>query len=137
MVNYSSSLYSEYSETPIATVPRPNSRLQIRYNLGREKPNRMPRLTASKTEILDEVGYAYSFDRGMYINRKAKKAFSVQFVQDHNATQIRKYIGEHTDGLEWRFYFNSPPSETVKHELECVLGYDGAHSRGSIARRVF
>jgi hypothetical protein len=82
----------------------------------------MPRLTASKTEILDEAGYAYSFDRQIYLNRKTKKAFSVQFVQDHSETQIRKHIQEHTDGLEWRFYFNSAPSEAVKHELECVLG---------------
>jgi hypothetical protein len=82
----------------------------------------MPRLTPSKTEILDEAGYAYSFDREMYINRKTKKAFSVEFVQDRSEDQIRKYIRERTDGLEWRFYFNLPPSEAVKHELESVLG---------------
>ena len=82
----------------------------------------MPRLTESKTDILDEAGYAYSFDRQMYINRKTKKAFSVEFVQDHSEDQIRKYIQRHPDGLEWRFYFNTPPSEAVKHELECVLG---------------
>ena len=82
----------------------------------------MQRLTESKTEILDEAGYAYSFDRQVYINRKAKKAFSVEFVQDHSEDQIRKYMRERTDGLQWRFYFNTPPSEAVKHELECVLG---------------
>jgi hypothetical protein len=82
----------------------------------------MPRLTESKTDILDEAGYAYSFDRQMYINRKTKKAFSVEFVQDHSEHQIRKYIREHTDEPEWRFYFNSPPSEAVRHELESVLG---------------
>lgn len=82
----------------------------------------MPRLTESKTDILDEAGYAYSFDRQVYISRKKKKAFSVEFVQDHSEDQIRKYIQEHTDGPGWRFYFNSPPSEAVKHELESVLG---------------
>jgi len=82
----------------------------------------MARLTASKTETLDKAGYAYSFDRQMYINPKTKKAFSVEFVQGHTEDQIRKYIREHTDGLEWRFYFISPPSEAVKHELEGVLG---------------
>jgi hypothetical protein len=81
----------------------------------------MPRLTESKTDILDEAGYAYSFDRQMYINRKTKKAFSVEFVQDHSEDQIRKSIREHRNGLEWWFYFNSPPSEAVKHELESVL----------------
>ena len=82
----------------------------------------MSRLTVTKTEILDGAGYAYSFDRQVYMNRKTKKAFSVEFVQDHSEDQIRKYIREHTDGLEWRFYFNLPPSEAVKHELECALG---------------
>jgi hypothetical protein len=82
----------------------------------------MPRLIESKTDVLDEAGYAYSFDRQMYINRKTKKAFSVEFVQDHSEDQIRKNILERADGLEWRFYFNSPPSEAVKHELESVLG---------------
>ena len=82
----------------------------------------MPRLTESKTDILDEAGYAYSFDRQVYMNRKARKAFSVQFVQDNSEEQIRKSIREQTDGLKWRFYFNAPPSETVKHELESVLG---------------
>ena len=82
----------------------------------------MPRLTESKTDILDEAGYAYSFDRQMYINRKAKKAFSVEFVQDHTEDQIRKYVQKYADGLAWQFYFNTPPSEAVKHELECVLG---------------
>jgi hypothetical protein len=82
----------------------------------------MPRLTESKTDILDEAGYAYSFDRQMYMNRKAKKAFSVEFVQDHTEDQMRKYIRERRDGLAWRFYSNSPLSEAVRHELESVLG---------------
>jgi hypothetical protein len=82
----------------------------------------MPRLIESKTDVLDAAGYAYSFDRQMYVNRKTKKAFSVEFVEDHSEGQIRKYIREGTNGREWRFYFNSPPSEAVKHELESVLG---------------
>ncbi len=82
----------------------------------------MPRLTESKADILEEAGYAYSFDRQMYINRKTKKAFSVEFIEDHSEDQIRKYVREPKGGPEWRFYFNSPPSESVKHELESVLG---------------
>jgi hypothetical protein len=82
----------------------------------------MARLTESKTDVLDEAGYAYSFDRQMYVNRKTKKAFSVEFVQDHNEDQIRQYIREQSDGPKWRFYFNSAPSEAVKRELESVLG---------------
>jgi hypothetical protein len=82
----------------------------------------MSRITAPKAQILEDAGYAYSFDRQMYVNREAKKAFSINFVQDHTEDQIRQYIGKQSDGAEWQFYFNSPPSNAVKHELECVLG---------------
>jgi hypothetical protein len=82
----------------------------------------MARLTESKTDILDEAGYAYGFDRQMYINPKTRKVFSVEFVQDHSEDQIRKHIQEHTDGHEWQFYFNSRPSDSVRRELESVLG---------------
>jgi hypothetical protein len=82
----------------------------------------MPRLTASKTEILDRAGYAYSFDRQVYLNRKTKKAFSVEYVQDNDEGTIRNAIRRHNDGLKWQFYFNSEPSDAVRHELECVLG---------------
>jgi hypothetical protein len=82
----------------------------------------MARTTASKTDILGDAGYAYDFDHEMYINRKAKKAFSVEYIADHADGEIYERMAERTDGREWTFYFNSPPSETVKHELECALG---------------
>jgi hypothetical protein len=81
----------------------------------------MPRPTESKTDILRQAGYAYSFDRQIYINRKTRKAFSIEFVQDHSEDQILTHIGEHADGPGWRFYFNSGPSKAVKRELESVL----------------
>ncbi len=58
----------------------------------------------------------------MDINRKTKKAFSVEFVQDHSEDQIREHIRERVDGPEWRFYFNAEPWEAVKHDLVGVLG---------------
>lgn len=82
----------------------------------------MPRLAESKTDILDGAGYAYSFDRQMYVNRKTRKVFSVEFVQDHSEEQIRKYIQKYSDTQDWQFYFNSRPSDSVRHELESVLG---------------
>jgi hypothetical protein len=42
--------------------------------------------------------------------------------KDHDEDQLRKSIREKTAGIEWRFYFNSPPSEAVKHELESIIG---------------
>jgi len=79
-----------------------------------------PRLP--KTQILEDAGYAYSFERLMYINRKVKKGFSVEFVQDHSEEQLQAAIREPTDGNGWRFYFNEGPSPGVQHELERVLG---------------
>lgn len=80
------------------------------------------RLTESKARLLDEAGYAYSFDRQMYVNRKTKKVFSVEFIQDHNEDQIRKRIEARTAGTEWQFNFNGRLAESVKRELELVLG---------------
>lgn len=76
---------------------------------------------ATKDLILEEAGYSYNFDRAVYVNRQAKKAFSIEFVEDHTDEQIRTRIEEHT-GNGWKFYFNSEASESVKGELERILG---------------
>ena len=77
---------------------------------------------ARKGRILQDAGYAYNFDRMVYFNRKAKKIFSIEFVEDHDENDLLKGIAEETNEADWRFYFNSPPSEAVKHEIENVLG---------------
>ena len=75
----------------------------------------------SKGQILQDAGYAYNFDRMVYFNPTTKKVFSVEFVEDHNESDLRKYISEETNGADWRFYFNSRPPDAVKRELENVL----------------
>jgi hypothetical protein len=75
-----------------------------------------------KKDILREADYRYNFDRDIYFNRKAKKAFSLEFVDDKSEAVLRQRILEPTNGSEWRFYFNSDPSEGVKRILEGVLG---------------
>jgi hypothetical protein len=75
----------------------------------------------SKWQILREAEYAYNFDRMVYFNRRTKKVFSVEFVQDHSEDEIQKCINERPSGPEWRFYFNSPPSAAVQHVLASVL----------------
>ena len=59
--------------------------------------------------------------RELYFNRRTKKAFSVEFVEDHSEDELQRHLSENKDGAEWRFYFNSPPSEAVKRELKSVL----------------
>jgi hypothetical protein len=76
----------------------------------------------TKGQILENAGYAYNFDRMVYFNRATKKVFSIEFVEDHDETELRKCVSEETNGSEWRFYFNNPyPPEAVKRELENVL----------------
>ncbi|HZB88161.1 MAG TPA: hypothetical protein VE291_05850 [Terracidiphilus sp.] len=74
-----------------------------------------------KSDILLDANYRYYFDRAMYVNRHAKKAFSVEYVDDHAEEQLRQRIQENTGGAKWKFYFNSPPSDGVQHELEREL----------------
>jgi hypothetical protein len=80
----------------------------------------MPR-QAEKTHLLDNAGYAYNFDRMMYINRHAKKAFSIEFIDDHPEEEIRSKIQEPTDEEDWHFYTNSNLSEGARRELKRVL----------------
>ena len=79
-----------------------------------------------KNDILKEANYWYNFDRDIFYNRTAKKAFSLEFVDDKPEEEIRRRINENTDGVGWTFYFNFPPSDGVKHELEKDL--EGAQS---------
>jgi hypothetical protein len=75
-----------------------------------------------KRQLLQEAGYIYNFDRMVYVNRDAKKVFSVEFVEDHDEDNLRQKIAEMNEGAAWRFYFNSNPSKSVQEELEEVLG---------------
>jgi hypothetical protein len=80
----------------------------------------MPRLS-EKTHLFDNAGYTYNFDRMMFINRQARKAFSVEFIDDRPETEIESKIREPKGNADWEFYTNSPMSEGMKKELEKVL----------------
>lgn len=75
-----------------------------------------------KRDILRQANYRYNFDRDVYFNPAAKKAFSLEFVDDKDEDEILRRIEEDTGGRQWRFYFNIEPSEGVKRVLESVLG---------------
>ncbi len=71
-----------------------------------------------KPDVLFDADYYYNFDRDLFVNPRAKKAFSLEFVDDHSEEEVRKGIEEATDGASWRFYFNQPPPESVRRLLE-------------------
>jgi hypothetical protein len=75
-----------------------------------------------KRDTLRDADYRYNFDRDIYFNRKAKKAFSLEFVDDKPEEELVRRIQESTATDQWTFYFNSDPSEGVRRELERVLG---------------
>jgi hypothetical protein len=77
---------------------------------------------ATKSEILEDAGYVYNFERLAYVNRQAKKVISIEFVEDNSEEEIKKRISEPNPSGKWLFIFNSEPSESVKRELESVLG---------------
>jgi hypothetical protein len=66
----------------------------------------------AKEQLLKQAGYGYNFNRLAYINRRARKIFSVEAVEDHSAEWLSDKIAENNHG-EWRFYFNEPPSAAV------------------------
>jgi hypothetical protein len=73
--------------------------------------------------MLEDAGYAYSFDRLIYVNRDARKVFSIEFVQDNSEGEIEARISEPAPPPgEWRFYFSTEPSAAVRRELSALLG---------------
>lgn len=75
-----------------------------------------------KQHVLDAASYIYNFDREVYFNRSAKKIFSVDFIEEHNATKLEQSILEPRQGRGWKFYFISEPPESVKRQIVEALG---------------
>ena len=81
------------------------------------------RTVATKIQLLKDAGFEYSFDRSIYLNRNARKVFSVEFVEDHSEEELEAVIRELSPKSgEWSFYFNSAPSAAVKRDLATILG---------------
>jgi hypothetical protein len=77
---------------------------------------------ARKEQALRDAGYKYYFDRALYLNRKAKKAFSIEFIEDKPADELEQKIAEDAPGPGWHFFFTKEPSDAVQRELSRVLG---------------
>jgi hypothetical protein len=75
-----------------------------------------------KRDILLKANYRYNFDRDLYFNREAKKAFSLEFVDDNSEEELARRIREDNGGTGWKFYTNSDLSDSVRRELESALG---------------
>lgn len=89
--------------------------------IGAEDTGRMT-TQATKSKVLEDAGYVYSFDRQAYVNRTKKKIFSIEFVEDHSVERLQQSIAESNSERGWQMYFNTEPSPSVRRELENVLG---------------
>ncbi len=70
-----------------------------------------------KEALLENAGYRYHFDRMIYFNRGSRKAFSLEFVEDHSRQEIQHLVDEPPPDHGWAFYFNEPPSNGIKRQL--------------------
>jgi hypothetical protein len=70
-------------------------------------------MRSNKEPILRSLGYVYNFDRMVYFNRTARKAFSVEWLQDHTDEELRNALDEQSASDEWQLYLNARPSEAV------------------------
>jgi hypothetical protein len=77
---------------------------------------------SEKRQILDTAGFVYEFYREVYVNRKAKKIISMDFIEAHSAAELERELQRQTDGTSWLFLFKNEPPASVRHQLENALG---------------
>lgn len=71
--------------------------------------------------LLKKEGFKYNSDREIYYNKKNKKIFSVEALEDHGKAWLRKCLDD--SNRDWEFYFNTKPSPAVKKEIQHVLRF--------------
>jgi hypothetical protein len=76
----------------------------------------------TKADLFDGAGYLYDLDHGLFVNPATRKAFSSWFARDHSEQELEACIREPDSAPgEWRFYFNTPPCDSVRRQLEAAL----------------
>ena len=71
-------------------------------------------MRSGKEPILKTSGYVYNFDRMAYYNREAKKAFSVEWLEDHTEDDLRRALEERNGSDDWRLYVSAQLSKSVR-----------------------
>ena len=73
----------------------------------------------SKERLLTDAGYSYNFDRLAYINRKTRKVFAVETVEDHPDEWLARRIAEPNSTGDWKFY--DEPSVSMRRAFVAEL----------------
>ena len=76
--------------------------------------------TPENDELLRSAGFRYHFDRMAYVNSKAKKIVSVEFVEDH-PDRLKDVIEQANESGDWHFYFDQEPSQARKRAFLAEL----------------
>jgi hypothetical protein len=70
-----------------------------------------------KEPILKAAKYVYNFDRMAYYNRADKKAFSVEWIEDHSDEELKRALEEPNDSDDWQLYAEPRPPQRVINEF--------------------
>jgi hypothetical protein len=73
-----------------------------------------------KGVLLKKNGYRYNIHRMAYINRDAKKVFSIEAIEDQPVEWLSARMAERSNG-DWQFYFTEPPSPAVVRDFVAEL----------------
>lgn len=80
-------------------------------------------LMVDKESILKAARYVYNFDRMAYYNRAARKAFTIEWVDDHTDDDLRRALAEPSDSDGWKVYAEPrPPQSVIKEFLAEING---------------
>ncbi len=73
----------------------------------------------TKEELLRSNGYKYNYEMMHYVNRKTRKVFSVEFIQESDPETIEASIKSEPPLSGWQFFFiEESPSDSMKVLLE-------------------
>jgi hypothetical protein len=72
-----------------------------------------------KESLLKEGGYLYNFERMAYINRRTKKVFAEETVEDNTEEWLAEKIAEPNTNGDWQFY--DEPTAAVRRVFVAEL----------------
>ena len=72
----------------------------------------------ANVDLLRRHGYKFNVDRSCYVNREFRKVFSYKFVDERDEGEIERCVQSPTRQTGWSFFFDEPPTDSVRTILE-------------------
>lgn len=70
----------------------------------------------TKKQLLEAANYQYNFTREIYFNRKDKKVFSQNAIDDNDEEWLSERLADPIKN-DWSFYFNEGPGDKIKERI--------------------